>query len=323
MFKVYTPFFMSKSVAITFIICTYNRADYLDDTLSSLTGAEPPISPVEILVVDNNSEDHTPGVADRYKKMDLPAIVVRRVQEENQGLSFARNRGIKEASAPVIVFVDDDVRVEKYYINAWLQFFRDYQGVQAAGGKIHVQFDDPRPGWMSRFLLPLLGHHDHGNSVKLYRRPDYPFGGNMAFRKDLFNQFDPFDTELGRIGKELKASEEKELFQRLKKYGVEVHYVPKAKLFHRVNASRLTTEYIRRQALGLGQSLALQLKNQPTSRKISHVMKETGKWITTCGLFILYLISLQPSKGIFLFRFRKWIARGYGSAKHINTGSNV
>lgn len=314
---------MPKSVAITFIICTYNRADYLGDALTSLMECEQPSEPVEILVVDNNSKDETKQVVKNHRERETSLITISLVEEYNQGLSYARNRGIEEASAPVIVFVDDDIRATDQYINAWLTFFKSHPEAKAAGGKIHIQFDDPRPGWMSRFLLPLLGHHDHGNSVKHYRKSDYPFGGNMAFKKKLLNRFEPFNTELGRIGKDLKASEEKELFQRLKKNGVRVYYVPKAKLFHRVNASRLTFEYIQRQALGLGQSIALQLKHQSHGKKIFYVLKEAGKWIATCALFLAYIVSLQPSKGILLFKFRKWIAKGYRSAKQINSGTNA
>lgn len=306
---------MPNLAEITFIVCTYNRADYLDDTLASLTGAEKPISPVEILVIDNNSEDHTAAVVDRYKNLATPEISVRRIQEKNQGLSFARNRGITEASASVIIFVDDDIRATDQYINAWLNFFQQNPDVQAAGGKIHVHFDDPRPRWMSHFLLPLLGHHDFGDTIKPYRKTDFPFGGNMAFRKEIFNHIKPFNTKLGRIGKDLKASEEKELFQRLKQAGTDIYYVPCAKLFHRVNAQRLNQEYIRRQAVGLGQSMALQLRDGSFKKKWGTLAAELGKWGISLGLFIPYVLSLNWQKAWMLLKFRKWIARGYFSFK--------
>lgn len=306
---------MPNSAKITFIICTHNRASYLNDTLLSLIKAEEPTSPVEILVVDNNSDDSTSEVADQYEKKDIPSIAVRQVKEENQGLSFARNRGIKEASTPIVVFVDDDIRATNQYINSWLTFFKSHPEAKAAGGKIHVQFDDPRPNWMSHFLLPLLGHHDFGNTGKLYRKTDYPFGGNMAFRKNIFDHIDPFNTELGRIGKDLKASEEKELFQRLKQTGINIYYVPQAKLYHRVNKQRLTQEYIRRQAIGLGQSLALQLENGPLRYKWGKLAVEFGKWGISLGLFIPYVLAFMAPKARMLLKFRKWIAQGYFSLK--------
>lgn len=312
---------MSKP-AITFIICTYNRAEYLDDSLQSLTECDNPEESVDILVINNNSEDHTEGVIRDHINNKTEAITTRVVNEPRQGLSYARNRGILEARSPLIVFVDDDIRADPGFINAWIRFFRDHPGVSAAGGKIHVQFDDPRPGWLSRYLLPLLGHHDHGDSVKKYRNAHYPFGGNMAFKRNLFDQISGFDTELGRIGKDLKASEEKELFLRLKKNEISIYYVPHAKLYHRVNASRLTIEYIRRQALGLGQSIALQHTSQPSFKFLSQIFIEAGKWVATGGLFLAYLVTLQPAKGVTLFKFRKWIAEGYTSVNPSKSNSH-
>lgn len=306
---------MSKPAKITFIICTYNRAGYLKDTLDSLLECEAPAVPVEILVVDNNSTDETADIVNRYEARATSNIAIRYAEESKQGLSHARNRGVKEAEAEIVIFIDDDISATTGYLNSWLRFFEKNPKIEAAGGKIHVQFDDPRPKWMSRFLLPLLGHHDFGNSIETYRKTNYPFGGNMAFKKEIFSLHGFFDTELGRIGKDLKASEEKEFFQRLKQNGVEIYYVPGAKLYHRVNASRLTREYIRRQAIGLGQSMALQLKNQSTVNKFPKISAEFGKWLVSLGLFVPYTMMMKSSKAVMLLKFRKWIAEGFLSVK--------
>ena len=168
---------------------------------------------------------------------------------------------------------------------------------------------------MSSYLLPLLGHHDFGDSIKPYNSKDYPFGGNMAFKKDLFEEIGLFNTELGRIGSDLKASEEKELFQRIRKNNGPIYYVPDAFLYHRVNASRLTKEYIRRQAIGLGQSMKLQMKRQSAVTRILTAGKEAGKWgsLHVALFFFLQLCKLlSASKGTDpVFNFRYWIWQGF------------
>lgn len=303
---------MAKHPEFSFIICTYNRAAYLSDTLDSLLGIKPPAEPAEILVVDNNSADETPAITRKYPEDPAGGTIsVRYVKETKQGLSHARNRGIREARAPVVIFVDDDIRAEDSFFTGWISFFKNFPDAEAAGGKIHVQFDDPRPRWMPYFLLPLLGHHDFGNSIKPYRKKNYPFGGNMAFKKEIFDRHGLFNVQLGRIGADLKASEEKELFSRLRKHRTEIYYVPGAKLYHRVNKSRLTEEYIRKQAVGLGQSIGLQMKNKSTREKTSKGLVELGKIAATLGLFIAYTITFRYSKALMLVKFRKWIAEGY------------
>lgn len=297
---------------VTFIICTYNRAGYLDDTLHSLLRHKYSSGTFEILIVDNNSNDHTANISQKYiEKFDGEKISLRYVKEPKQGLSHARNRGIREAAAPNAVFVDDDIRATGGFIPAWLSFFDEHPEIEAAGGRIHVQFDDPRPNWMSHFLLPLLGHHDLGDRPKAYPRHKYPFGGNMGFRKKLFNTYGLFDTDLGRKGERLNAGEEKELFQRLRARDKTIWYLPEALLYHRVNASRLTIDYIRKQALGLGASMKRQISIAGWDKAVLRWTTEIGKILVSFPLALAYIVSLQPLKAKVLIQFRWWILMGY------------
>lgn len=301
---------MAKASGISFVICTYNRAQYLKDTLHSLLENEADPDRFEVLIVDNNSSDETPDIAHTYID-NYPNHDIQYVKEPQQGLSSARNRGIKEAKYPIITFLDDDISTDIDFINNWLHFFDTHPNAQCAGGKIEVQFDDSRPHWMSHFLLPLLGHHDLGGRIKKYKRHRYPFGGNMAFKRSVFDQHGFFDTELGRKGDQLKASEEKEFFQRLKKTNTDIYYVPNAMLYHRVDKQRLTKEYIKRQAIGLGQSIALQLQDKAMTDKFIKSISEVFKMIITLGLFLPYTLTFQLSKAVMLIKFRKWIIEGY------------
>jgi glycosyltransferase involved in cell wall biosynthesis len=299
---------MTDPAQITFIICTYNRAHYLDDTLKSLIANRPDNQNFELLVVDNNSSDNT---ADVVQKHQQNSEAVRYVKETKQGLSHARNRGIEEADTPYLVFLDDDIQATESLIPGWQSFFADYPEAVAAGGKNHVQFDDPRPPWMSYFLLPLLAYHDLGDTIKKYSSGNYPVGCNMGFRKDIFDQVGLFDTDLGRKGKSLNAGEEKELFKRIRQLDKDVYYLPDAFLYHRVSAERLTIEYIRKQAYGLGLSMRLRLKKATLGQKLATWLTEWGKLLGSIPLGLYYCLRLNPSKAAMLFKFRWWIWKGY------------
>lgn len=296
---------------VTFIICTYNRAQYLDDTLGSLL-QHLPESEFELLVVDNNSDDQTPTVVEKYQNsVNKDGKPIRYIKETKQGLSHARNRGIKESRAPYIVFFDDDIRATKSLMTSWITFFKEHSDVVAAGGKIHVQFDAPRPAWMSHFLLPLLGYHDLGSSAKEYPKNKYPFGGNMGFKKSIFDEVGHFDTDLGRKGESLNAGEEKELFRRIREKYNDIYYIPDAFLYHRVGKKRLTKKYIQKQALGLGESMRLRMKQATTRTWLKNWSQEVIKLLGSIPLALFYLASLNPSKAKMLFTFRWWIWKGY------------
>lgn len=294
---------------VSFIICTYNRAKYLKEAMETLLHNDADPDRYELLIIDNNSTDNTESVA-KSVQQNHSNHYIRYFKETSQGLSYARNRGIKETNAPQLVFVDDDVIVPENYVTSWLSFWKNYPKAQCAGGKIEVQFDDPRPKWMSHFLLPLLGYHNNGQQLKKYGKNGYPFGGNMGFKSSIFEQFGNFDINLGRKGDQLKASEEKELFQRIKQAGTDIFYLPDATLFHRVNKRRLTKEYIQKQAVGLGQSIALQYRDKSS---VPMILKEAFKWLASLLLFLPYAVSFQVSKAVMLLKFRKWIWDGYQS----------
>ena len=297
--------------AVSFIIWTYNRARYLDETIESLRKHPDLERPFEILVVDNNSTDLTSKVVKTHQAENTPGHVqIRYVFEKKQGLSHARNRGIEEAASECLVFFDDDILATEGLVPAWCDFFEREPGAIAGGGKINVHFDGPRPKWLSHFLMPLLGHHDLGEHQKEYPRGKYPFGGNMGFRKDVFDKVEAFNTELGRKGQILDAGEEKELFRRVRNLEGKIVYLPDAFLYHRVNSDRLSKDYIRKQARGVGQSRKLKMQSLGGVDKYATVAQEVAKAFVTIPLLLFYLLRLAPSRGVMLVRFRKWVWEG-------------
>lgn len=305
---------MIKDPLVTFIICTYNRADYLDNALDSLLNRHNSDDlPFELLVIDNNSSDHTPEIVQNYKNSgNEDCNVVQYVKETKQGLTHARNRGIREARAPYIVFLDDDIEASETLVPTWISFFEEHPDVIAAGGKIHVRFDSRKPKWISHFLLPLFGRHDLGNALKKYPANKYPFGGNMGFKKSVFEEVGYFDPDIGKKGELLYAKgEEKELFQRVRSVSSDIYYLPDAFAYHHVDGSRLTTEYVKNQALGIGRGMKVRNKYGSVSYRISSWASEVGKVLVSIPLALGYMFMLQTAKAKLLLLFRLWIWKGY------------
>jgi glycosyltransferase involved in cell wall biosynthesis len=295
---------------ISVIVPTFNRADYLIDTLTSIIQNN--ITPVafELIVVDNNSKDNTAQAVDKFISQH-PEHNIRYTVETQQGASHARNRGIQEANSPLMLFIDDDEIVTPNIIQKWLSFFEDHPKAIGGGGQIKVRFEDPRPEWMSHFLMPLLGEHKISDSVKRYPPSKFPFAGNMAYRTDVFDQYGLLKTDLGRRGTELLAGEEKEFYYRLRNHTDQIYHVPDAVAYHRVYNSRMTKDFIKKQALGLGKSMHMQLASGSVIYRLKYYITECLKLIASVPLALFYTVTLQPAKGIMLFRFRKWIWEGY------------
>lgn len=89
-----------KPNSISAIIPTYNRAHILPRAIESALSHSDPGD--EVIVVDDGSIDNTPDLAMRFGDR------IRYIRTENRGAGAARNRGIREANCPLVVFLDSD-----------------------------------------------------------------------------------------------------------------------------------------------------------------------------------------------------------------------
>jgi glycosyltransferase involved in cell wall biosynthesis len=228
------------------IVCTYNRAESLTRTLGALAAQQlEPITRWELLIVDNNSSDGTRAAVEGFAAT-CSAPVVRYFFEPTQGLSHARNRGIREARGEVLLFTDDDVRPEPDWIRNILNGMEEHR-CDACGGYIAPEWEAPPPSWLSRRFYGFLAlRTDRVDTFAITSAADAPFGANMAMRRATFDRAGLFDTSRGRKGTLLSSGEDGELFERILAAGGRVMFFGHARVHHRVEADRLNKPYFRR-----------------------------------------------------------------------------
>ena len=241
---------------VSVVLPTYNRAGALRRALEALL-AQRTSHPYEVLVVDNNSTDGT-----RREVECLAAgasVPVRYVLERHQGVSSARNAGIRAASAPIVAFVDDDVRVEPQWIETICRVFDEHAELSCMGGKVLPAWDGTPPAW----LTP-----DHWAPVALLDFGDTPFTvsrrdrrclltANMACRRELFDRVGLFGLELQRVKDGIGSMEDYDWLLRFWDADGEALYVPELRAWTDVPASRMTRAYHRRWHSGRGHYFAL------------------------------------------------------------------
>ena len=293
---------------ISIVIATYNRAQQLLDTLQSLVQQDLPAGEWECVVVDNNSKDNTQEVfaefAEKHGEFNL-----RIVREEQQGLSFARNRGIDESCGEIIAIIDDDELVNQSFARAYLELFDNHPEAVAAGGKVIPRYPSGKPSWLSHFTeIPIANPTDLGSKICHFPKGKIPAGGNMAFRREILLKYGGFDTSLGRIGGKLTGGEESDLFERLAAGGVEFWYVPDSAIYHIIGAEKFTHDYFKRLSYntGISQRHRAELHN----RVGKLIVGEVVKWCVTLALALGYTLLLQVLKGWWLLKMRYYITRG-------------
>lgn len=232
----------STEPELSIIICTHNRADLLRKTLDSLLLLVD-IELVEVILVDNQSSDHTEAVIDHYLQQNGAKLTVHSLFESVLGLSAARNAGIRAASARLVAFLDDDAIPSRQWIRIILDTFAQMPEVVAMGGQIAPRFETMRPQWLIKpFELPLT-IVDLGEKVREYPVNLHPFGANMALRKTVFEAI-LFPLDLGRKGNMLLSGEETWVFHKLSKEGQKILYHPQMSVEHFIPANRLTREWM-------------------------------------------------------------------------------
>ncbi len=292
---------------LSIIISTYNNAASLKRTLDSVAKQDADKAVWECVVVNNNSTDNTAEVVTDFAK-EHSDINIRLVDEPQQGLSFARNRGIVEAKGQFVAFIDDDETVNEGYVSAYLDLFHNH-GAFAGAGALKVRYDSVRPKWMSHYTEKMIANPlDLGKEIITITSSVTPTGGNMAFNRELFNLYGGFDTDLGRKGEALSGGEENDMFKRLRDLGERVFYTPHAIAYHHIADRKLTPEYFDKLSYGVGVSKRIRAEKFGTEEELFRDERKKRKY--TKILAVLYSLTFQFQKAKWLIRMRNGISKG-------------
>lgn len=207
---------------ITVLVSTLNRGPAIRETLESLAASAMPDFAV---VVVNQSTDGTTGpVVDEFAAAD-PRF--RHVPTPTRGLSKARNLGLREAAgADVVVFTDDDCRVDPYWIGALAEEFERRPDVAGVFGRVLP--DGPSASGMYLAIKEDPQREEFIGKVDVYAG----HGANMAFRLGVLEEAGGFDEALG-AGGPLFSSEDLDIRVRLLDRGHRLVYLPSAIVYHK------------------------------------------------------------------------------------------
>jgi len=276
---------------VTVAIPTYNRAELLRQTLAGILRQNFPERDFEVLVIDNNSTDHTREIVASFAAHS-PAP--RHILEIRQGLNHARNRAIAEAAGAVVLFGDDDILVEPDWVRRMLAPFAagEANKIGAVGGEVIPVFPDGLPPWMAEWHAPLAYRSDAG---PLGAR-QLPMGANLAFPRWVFNRLGGFRSNLDRTGTSYLSGGDSEMIGRVRRAGLEVWFAPAAAVRHQMPASRTTLRYAARHAFDSARSRVIDRAAQPgrAGYLASRFFANLGK---VAGFALLALLDFLTFRG--------------------------
>ncbi|RLA92717.1 MAG: hypothetical protein DRG83_22075, partial [Deltaproteobacteria bacterium] len=211
-------------------------------------------------VVDNNSQDESAKIVQQYNQNYFPKVEY--ALETRQGLSYARNLGVKLASSDIIAFIDDDAVAHPDWLASLLSMFDSIPDAWAVGGKVLPIWDGKRPKWIRDSMLRSLSIVDWGAECRPLKWPERIIGTNCSFRRRVFSEVGLFTENLGRRGTLLLGNEDTEMQERIHRLGKLVFYTPHAIVYHHVPHERMTKKYFYCRAYGTGKSHAILASRQ-------------------------------------------------------------
>ena len=295
------------AIKVTVAIPTYNRADFLRQTLAGVAEQQFPRDHFEVLVIDNNSRDHTRATVESFA-YSSPAP--RYILETRQGLDYARNRAIAEARGEILIFGDDDILVQPDWLAQMaVPLLADpARRIGAVGGEVIPVFPDGLPDWVREWHAPLAFRPDAGPLDARHS----PMGANLAFPKWVFDQLGPFHTMLDRAAGNYFSGGDSEMIRRVREAGLEVWFAPAAAVKHQMPASRTTFRYARRHAFDSARSRVIDRAAQPgaTTYLAGRLLANIGKMLgfSLLALFNALIFRTGPAKKALV---RAWRSCGY------------
>lgn len=178
-------------VKYSFIVPVYNTSKYLKKCLDSLT--EQTFKDFEIIIVNDGSTDNSKNVISEYKEKYNNIKVI---NQKNQGLSMARNNGVKEAKGRYLIFVDSDDYVET---NLLKEVDKEIDNSEVL--RFQVITEDEDGGNVKKYNEEPFGEmkgYDAFKYISKYHfvepawcyvyKTDYYLNNKFSFKKDVYHE---------------------------------------------------------------------------------------------------------------------------------------
>lgn len=233
---------------ITVIICTYNGASRLSETLNHLaTQAVQKSLNWEIILVDNASTDGTSALATEiWRQYDIPNVPLSVIHESKPGKLFAFQKGITHAKYEYFIICDDDNWLNQDYLNIAFNILDKNPKIGAVGGQAIAVSEDgiPFPEWFDEVKEGYaVGKQAKNTGDVTYKARLW--GAGLASRTQLYlDTYMTFPSVLiNENDQSILSAEDTEYCLRIVLKGYHLYYDSSLSLKHYITSGRLTLNY--------------------------------------------------------------------------------
>lgn len=153
---------------VSVIVPVYNAAPYLRETLDSILSST--YRPIEVVMVDDGSRDDSLTIAQTYCKQHIECRVI---QQENRGVSAARNTAINAAKGVYILPVDADDKIADKFIEKAVDVINRDDNIRVVGCRCWMFGAVDKEWKLQKFSHELLARKNMIPATAMYRKSDW------------------------------------------------------------------------------------------------------------------------------------------------------
>jgi GT2 family glycosyltransferase len=254
---------LAEFPSLTAAICTVNRQDMLARTIAHLVNLQLPGPQFEIIVVDNTPAGAAnEPAAERTRSVVNGFPSVRYVREKIPGLNFGRNRAVRESSGELIAYLDDDVIVDRWWLEGLRRAWAEHPEAGIYSGPIlpwELETDaqimvERRGGYSHSFERRFFGQEMPGVSTYPCGDGCFGAGANMVIRRLVWEALGGFDPTLDSAI--IPGGGDTDMYYRVIRADYGIAYEPEMLIFHH---HRRDYDSLRRQTWSWGAGWMSQL----------------------------------------------------------------
>lgn len=201
------------SPAISVIIPAYNTQAYIESCLDSVTRQSLPARFFEIIVIDDGSSDNTSALVKNYAGTHAHIKLI--THDRNQGLSAARNTGIRTATGEFVVFVDSDDMIRRDALEILFNQMNANNSDVVVGDYLYLTNSLCLLGYFTRRLPPydnnlesfLIGSLRYPAVCILFRR-SWLLENNLFFKEGILHEDVLFLSQVVRRAQDITIAHE-------------------------------------------------------------------------------------------------------------------
>ncbi len=279
---------------VSIIICCYNSANRITETLKFISNIEVPNDiQCELIIVNNNSNDNTIEVVTNVWKKTRNAINLKIVDEKVPGLSEARKTGAKNSMYDFLIFCDDDNWLAPNYVTDVYSIFREHRNVGVIGGFGIAKTEIEKPIWFDKFQSSYAVTSQSEFSGIIDKA--YVYGAGMAIRKIIFSKIEEANYKFlleDRKGANLTAGNDGEICQIAILLGFKLYYSDKLTFIHFIPEERLSIDYLVKINEGFGKCAPILRQYEMINNKNNNIIN-TSWYYQVFRKYLSYLLEFD------------------------------